>query len=508
MNNKISRREFLKLSSSLPLAYYSSQINNRNLHMEDKKENILIIVFDAWSSFNIPIFGYPRNTTPALTTLAERGIAYHNHISESNYTTPGVTSLLTSMHTWQHRAFHLGTPARHILRNNIFNAFDDDYFRIAYSHNPQAARILQKFNKDLDFILPMDELFLVDDWIERIFKNDYDVAALSTNVAYVQKVDQNSLFFSRIFDKFIRQRREERFKALNEQFPRGIPSRGKTNYFLLEDGIDWLIDNLNKQPKPYLAYFHFLPPHAKYTTRREFFHAFENDSYTPIKKPQHFLGQQKTEEDLFGSRLRYDEYILYVDAEFRRLFDYMDQSGSLENTWVVLTSDHGEMFERGIRGHSSALLYDPVVEVPLVIFEPGTTTRRYIHQRTSSLDLLPTLLHVTGHQIPNWSKGEILPPFGEGNLNVQRSIYTIYARDNHQNKPIDNASIALYRGSYKLISYFGYPELPQNETLFELYNLDNDPEELVDLYSSNPGIAKGMIEEVKEKIEEFNKPYS
>jgi arylsulfatase A-like enzyme len=508
MKKNISRREFLKLVTTLPLAYYSSQIVSKNLLAGNKKKNVLIVVFDAWSSFHLPLFGYPRNTTPAMNALADRAIVYHNHISESNYTTPGVTSLLTSMQTWTHRAFHLGLPVKHVLRQNIFNAFGSHYFRLAYSHNPQAMRILQKFNKDLDYLIPMDELYLVGDWVNRIFKNDYDIAALSTNVVYIQKVDQNSLYFSNVYDKFVSQPRVEKFEPLTELFPFGIPSRGKNNYFLLEDGIDWLIANLNEQPEPYLAYFHFLPPHAKYTTRREFAHFFENDSYTPVEKPQHLFNRQKTDEVLLKERLRYDEYILYVDAEFQRLFDFLDRSGSLENTWVVLTSDHGEMFERGVRGHSTELLYDPVVEVPLLIFEPGNTTRRDIYQRTSSLDILPTLLHNTSQPIPEWSEGEILPPFGETNPNHKRSLYAVYARDNQQNKPIEKATIALYQGPYKLIAYFGYEELSSDEIMYELYDLENDPEELVDLFSSNPEFAKPMIEELLEKIEEVKKPYS
>ncbi len=63
--------------------------------------------------------------------------------------------------------------------------------------------------------------------------------------------------------------------------------------------------------------------------------------------------------------------ILYADKEFGRFFDYLDSSGLLDNTWVVLTSDHGEMFERGIDGHDTEVLYEPVIRIPLMIFEPG-----------------------------------------------------------------------------------------------------------------------------------------
>jgi len=63
-------------------------------------------------------------------------------------------------------------------------------------------------------------------------------------------------------------------------------------------------------------------------------------------------------------RIEYDEFLLYVDREFGRLFNYMETSGLLENTWVVFTSDHGEIFERGSIGHSSDGLYQSHIRVP------------------------------------------------------------------------------------------------------------------------------------------------
>ena len=42
-------------------------------------------------------------------------------------------------------------------------------------------------------------------------------------------------------------------------------------------------------------------------------------------------------------RIEYDEYILYVDAEFSRLYEMLEQRGILENTILILTTDHGEI---------------------------------------------------------------------------------------------------------------------------------------------------------------------
>ena len=57
--------------------------------------NVLIVVFDAWSALNCSLYGYPRDTTPNIKRLAEKGTVYHNHYAAGTWTIPGTSSLLT-----------------------------------------------------------------------------------------------------------------------------------------------------------------------------------------------------------------------------------------------------------------------------------------------------------------------------------------------------------------------------------------------------------------------------
>jgi len=63
---------------------------------------------------------------------------------------------------------------------------------------------------------------------------------------------------------------------------------------------------------------------------------------------------------------------------------------------AVLTSDHGELFERGLKAHASDTLYQPEIRVPLLIFEPGRQAGLEIHTPTGAVDVMPTVAHVTG----------------------------------------------------------------------------------------------------------------
>ena len=205
-------------------------------------------------------------------------------------------------------------------------------------------------------------------------------------------------------------------------------------------------------------------------------------------------------------RNSYDEYILYLDWEFGRFFDFLETSGLLKDTWVVLTSDHGELFERGIRGHITPVLYQPVVRVPLMIFEPGREKGVNIHESTSAADILPTLLHVTGGDTAAWTEGTVLPPFADAAHS--RGIYALHAMKNDPRAPLVHASVMLVQGQYKLMHIFGYKELPEQAGRFELYDIEADPGELNNLYTKQNKMGAALLDQLKEKLKEVDQPYS
>jgi len=159
MNNQFSRRDFLKLAGLLPLGLSAprlSRILDAHALAQEKPKNVLIIIFDAFSAYDISLYGYNRRTTPNIDRLAKRAIVYHNHFAAGNFTTPGTASLLTGVLPWTHRAFNLnGKVADPYVTKNIFSAFND-YYRIAYSHNGFANTFLKQFHNGLDELIPRE----------------------------------------------------------------------------------------------------------------------------------------------------------------------------------------------------------------------------------------------------------------------------------------------------------------------------------------------------------------
>ncbi len=484
--------------------------------LQGGEKNVLIIVFDALSASNISLYGYQRGTMPNLDRLAERAIVYHSHFAGGNFTTSGTASLLTGTLPWTHRALQPnGVVAEPFVTRSFFHAFQN-YYRVAYTHNPWAFTLLRQFRSEIDELVPREKLFLgsQDDFFGTLFKNDEDIASVSW-VRIMQRAEEGyaySLFLSGLYEQL----RNNQLQKLRPLFPRGFPRISGDYYFTLEQAVDWIQNRLGDIAQPFFGYFHFLPPHYPYRTRRDFYGRFKEDGFVPPDKPTDMFSLDKPSDpltanaagaSLLADRTSYDEFILYVDSEFGRFFKALESSGLLENTWVVLTADHGEMFERGIEGHITAVLYQPVIHVPLLIFEPGRKDRLDVHTPTSAVDVLPTLLQVTGQKAADWAEGTLLPPFGPTGPGFDRSIYALQARNTEKDAPIKEATAVLVRGQYKLAYYFGYKRLENIGERVELYDLGQDPEELVDLFPSRKDIALDLLDGLKSKLAEVNKPY-
>ncbi len=106
---------------------------------------------------------------------------------------------------------------------------------------------------------------------------------------------------------------------------------------------------------------------------------------------------------------RYDGSIRRVDDVLGNLFRFLEERGDLQNTVVVITSDHGEeFFEHGRVGHRRSL-HRELLEVPFLIAAPGVSAQR-VPQLVSQVDLLPTVLDLMEIPAPEALDGRSLVP--------------------------------------------------------------------------------------------------
>ena len=507
MNKNFSRRDFLKLASLLPAAYYlPPSIKVLPASEEQTPPNILVLIFDAWSIENTSLYGYPRKTTPNLDRLAEKAIVYHNHYVSGSFTYPSTSSLLTGVMPWTHWGYW-NTPRSEILEEysdkNIFSLFDSHY-RYGHSNNILASDLIERMVSHMEAFLPAIKLAIPNhQWYQSLFHKDPDtsIVSWSRELELSEEGYANSLFLSRLYSHI----RDKRQKNLSSLFPRGLPEISEKDNFILETEIDWISDTLKTSKTPFFSYFHLLPPHSTYNTRWDFVDVFKDDGYEPLKKPFHpFSLSSQTYPVQKRNRRLYDEYILYADSEFGRLMENLRASGVLENTILILTSDHGEMFERGIREHLFPSFHEPQAHIPLLIFRPGQQERIDIHDLTTTIDLLPTILQLSNKSFPDWLEGIVLPPFNP-NVPKDRSVFGADFRYVPKFKPLANGSVMLRKEQYKLTFLFGNYQRYQNlgaPTLFALYDLENDPEEMKDLYHPQSELSSSLLDELLAKMDQ------
>ena len=509
----ISRRDFLKTSAALmagvTLAGASRLLSPPN-SQNTAKPNILIFVFDAMSAQNLSLYGYERETTPNLNRFARRASVYHRHYATGNFTTTGTASLLTGLNPWTHRAINYrGMIERRLVDRNLFKLIGPEYTRFAFTQNLWADLLLSQFEADLDIHLPsgsfrqfVDSSVQPDD-----LPSDRGFAYYAFTDFFNLRVDDphpfpgSLLIASADLSRALAPNR----RHVSMQYPRGLPTNYDYSYENgnVLDGIGGLVKHSLVQSAPYLAYFHLWSPHDPYNARKDFVGMFEEELRVP-SKPRHALSAtDHPEKDLRKYRREYDEYIADLDDEFGRLISDLERTGVLQNSYVIVTSDHGELFERGEIGHASVLMYAPVTHVPLLISAPAQQTRLDFHSITSNVDILPTALQISGKEIPGWVEGALLPGFG-GVEDAARSIFPLMAKDNAAFRPITHATFAMIQGGYELLYYTGYPGHPDQ---YELYHLDEDPNELQNLFTKDITTASHMKDELLEALNAANRNF-
>lgn len=512
VDEKISRREFLKLmasSSLLPVSHLIPDVNQHSRSINVSKaegNNVIVILFDALSALHLSTYGYPRNTSSNISKFAENSIVFNRHYSAGNFTTPSTASFLTGMYPWRHRAFAYGTGVeKGVAEKNIFRMLAATHQQVAFTQNLFVDTLLRQFSEQIDQFLPLQSFSLMGSTIyQNITQKDALLAAsCMDDFMFKNEETSGSLFLSPINDLISAYRMRRAEAKYQSDYPVGFPRQPKTNVvFTINEVLEGVMKSMKGWSHPFFAYLHFIPPHAPYKPRKEFLQLFNEDGIIPPEKPKHTLSNGITTKALNRARLQYDQYIANVDDEFGKLMTFLRENGYFDNSIILLTSDHGELFERGTQGHSTRLMYEPIMHIPLFASIPHLQRRIDVNTLTSTVDLMPTIMGIAGMEVPEWLEGMKLPELG-GNADTERIIYCIEAKSNSAFSTLSKASIAMVWKNYKLIRYLGYPG---KEGGSEFYDLSIDPEEMNDLTLTHP-MAREMQEALEEKLEEVNRPY-
>ena len=501
-----SRREFLTLAGLLALAPALRYLPAAQPAAQGERPNIIVIINDALCAFHLNTYGYPRNTSPNLDRFAAHATVFHNHHSAGNFTTPSTASLFTGLYPWTHRAFNLNSLVVPAERpHNLFAPLHEQYHIAAFTQNVFVDTLLYQFEEYIASHPGLDSFSRAGHtFYNHLFPNDaiYGMKGYD-QLLFKREEAHGSLLASLLNDLAVQANQRLQSQSVTDLYPAGLPRLANTDvYYMLGEvmaGVTGLLTNL---PQPNFTYIHLLPPHAPYAPARAY-QALFDDGWSPPPKKKHRLAAGVAQPRLDAQRRTYDQFIANIDDEFGRLLQTIENAGLLENSYIFYTSDHGEIFERGAAGHSMPLLFEPNIRVPLFVHAPGQQQRQDVHALTSNVDLLPTFLYLAGLPPAEWAAGRALPGLGGAENAPERDVFVVEAKANAAQQPLRKASLALIRWPYKLVHYLGYRYYSDN---YELYDLQNDPEELQNLYPDHP-MAAELQAELDAAAAEADKPY-
>lgn len=199
--------------------------------------------------------------------------------------------------------------------------------------------------------------------------------------------------------------------------------------------------------------------------------------------------------------LMYDFEMEYMDAQLGRLIEWLEQTGALEETLVLVVGDHGQGLSDGFERHgwpSHRLLYDWSIRVPLIARIPPNLRARYaaaepgrvVPEQVRVTDLLPTILELCDLPAPEGIEGRSLMTLLRRELDEPRIAYAdalnleeAYVRIEALPPKQRDDLYAVTDGHWKWILHRTHPEES------ELYDLDADPEELHNVLTEEPAIV-------------------
>ncbi len=206
--------------------------------------------------------------------------------------------------------------------------------------------------------------------------------------------------------------------------------------------------------QPWFAWVHYFDPHA------------------PYAPPPPFATR-------FADRL-YDGEVAFVDAQIGRLLGRLERSGDLARTLIVVTADHGESFgEHGEETHG-VFVYDATLRVPFIVAGPGIHGGRSSAVVARSIDVVPTVLDLTGVGVPADVDGRSLRQAIEGSPMRDEPAYveSLLAQR--------HMGWAALRGLRS--ATWKYIQAPRPE----LYDIAGDPGELRNRFDDHPREARSL----------------
>ena len=426
----------------------------------DPPQGVILIMADTLRSDHLDAYGYDRETAPVLGRMASEGTLFRDNISQASWTKVSTPSIHTSLY-----------PTTHTVKD-------------VPDRLPTSANTLAEV---------------------------YRAAGYATlSLSSVTFTGQSSNM-------------HQGFEELHEAGSRTADNVSKSAREYVDRVLPWLEKH---QDVPFFVFLHVFDPHSPFAPRPPYDSLWAD----PAKRADFEKDLDRVKEFIDAGVLRsqgmpsreqlleagidpeqfigqfhdwYDGSIRGMDAEIGRLLEGLQNFGLADNTLVAFIGDHGEeFFEHGQTWHGHTL-YGELVNVPLLLWWPGgVPAGRTVDETVRSIDLMPTLLALSGLSAPDEIQGQSLLPLmngsvaGAGDVGVDDDVVQEWiVRPAVSERDLgEGRSVSLISEGWKIVQNFDRPDEDHPE--FELFDHREDPLNLVNVADEHPDIVERLAKDV------------
>ena len=438
------------------------------------RANILWLLSDQHRGDVMGARGHGVVRTPNMDRLAREGALFNDVFCQGPLCVPARVSLMTERYVRDHGAFE----------NDYFSSAELptmlQAIRDAGYHTSAIGKMhLFPHYPDVDDGLPLMRAMGFQEVLEVVGK----LACGFVRNPYTDDLDELGLLDT--YRRFVRERtpwrrnRESRrdSKPTWTVDPSPLPAKHYLDTWVGRRAVEWLENYRGEDP--FFLWVGFPGPHDPWDAPAEYVRRYEDADVTldSTRRPEipeygplsvflrSFLRYSSsdtlTDERARDVRRHYFANVTLIDESIGQILDTLERTGIADNTWVVYSSDHGEML--GTHGFLNKMVfYEPSVRVPLIIRPPGGIGTGQVHSGLlEHVDLSATLRDLAGAGEIAGSAGRSFANVFSGSRLVPREVVVS-----------ENYGFAMWRNNrYKLVVY------EKDRRPVQLFDLVEDPSE-------------------------------
>lgn len=471
------------------------------------KPNLLFIFTDQQRADTMACYGNDDIQTPNLNALADQSFVFESAYVSQPVCTPSRTTIMTGLYPHASGPTHNNVPLPKNARTIAEMVLGD--YRTGYYgkwHLGDELRPQHGF----------DEWVSIEDLYRPYYSDTADLGSFSDYHHYLvsQGFEPDAMGKQSLAKEYGEHDARTRFPDDQMVFSRPHAAQmpeHHTKASYLGRATERFVRESADDDRPFMLYVNFfephppfvgpldgLHPHDKLKTGPAFLQPPHKDASTLHRMMADYYrdvvedGVDLSNDDGWREiRARYFGLVTLVDKAVGGILRVLEETGQADDTIVVFTSEHGDMMGDHAILHKT-MMYEEAMRVPLLMRVPWLSQKQQmVRGRVGLVDLVPTLLDLMGEKTPTELQGETRVPVlkGDADLSENDVIVQWSGMDGRPGKPIDTDITweEVQRVSpiprRVIISSEGIKLHLSPSDQCELYDLNDDPHELVNLYN-------------------------